>query len=186
MIAGTIGRIRSDAVGSDGISLRMLKNYIVMHYIMPILEHIFNFFLMNGVFPAQWKSALVCPIPKVRNPTTLQHYRPISILPTMSKVLERIVCGQIRAYLEDAGLYDQYQSAYRSNYSTQTCLIRMLDEVRQAANGRMITVSVFFDFSKAFDKVDHSILIRKLKSLNFSDSTVCWISSYLGGADTSR
>ncbi|KMQ86751.1 reverse transcriptase [Lasius niger] len=71
------------------------------------------------------------------------------------------------------------ESAYRSHHSAQTCLVRMLDDVRKAANCRMVTVSVFFDFSKAFDRVNHLRLIEKLKRLNFSDSILRWVHSYL-------
>ncbi|KMQ81915.1 rna-directed dna polymerase from mobile element jockey-like protein, partial [Lasius niger] len=145
----------SNVVGSDGISLRFIKQ--VIHFILPVLEHLFNYSLTNGVFPTMWRSALICPIPKIKNPTMVQHYRPISILPVLSKALERVVSEQIRCYLENSTLYDPCQSAYRSCHSTQTCLIRMLDEVRCAADQRMVTVSVFFDFSKAFDRVDHLI-----------------------------
>ncbi|KAL6420426.1 hypothetical protein ACFW04_014433 [Cataglyphis niger] len=84
-----ISRAKSNAVGGDGISLRLLT----IHCTLPILEHLFNFSLMNGVFPVKWKSALICPIPKVRNPTLVQHYRPTSILSTLSKALERLVCA---------------------------------------------------------------------------------------------
>ncbi|KMQ83934.1 rna-directed dna polymerase from mobile element jockey-like protein [Lasius niger] len=132
------------------ISTRYLK--MIIDSVLPILEHIFNYSLSNGVFPAGWKSALICPVPKVKNPTLAQHYRPISILPVLSKALERVVCEQIRDYLEDSALLDPCQFAYRSNHSTQTCLIKMLDDIRQ-----------------------------KLKALNFSDSVLHWIFSYLTG-----
>ncbi|KMQ89586.1 reverse transcriptase [Lasius niger] len=176
-IGRVISRAKSNAVGVDSISLKLLR--LTVHCTMPILKHLFNFSLMNGVFPTQWQSALIYPIPKIRNPTLVKHYRPISILPTLFEALERVVCDQIRAYLESHHFYDPCQSAYRSDYSTQTCLIRMLDEVRHAADRKMITVSVFFDFSKAFNRVDHFLLIMKLKSLNFSDSAIRWIYSYL-------
>ncbi|KAL6418608.1 hypothetical protein ACFW04_011954 [Cataglyphis niger] len=145
-----ISRTKSNAVGEDSISLRLLK--LTTHIIMSILEHLFNFSLMNGVYSVKWKSAFIYSNPKVRNPTLVQHYRPISILPTLSKTLEQIVCAQIRVYLKNSGLYDPCQSTYPNNHSTQTCLIRMLDEVSHAADRRMVTVSVFFDFSKAFDR----------------------------------
>ncbi|XP_029171149.1 uncharacterized protein LOC114940599 [Nylanderia fulva] len=179
MIRRTILRAKSNAIGSDGISIKMLK--LVIDGILPILEHLFNFSLMSGEFPSQWRSALVCPIPKIKNPTSVKHYRPISILPALSKILERVACEQINRYLEREDLRDQCQFAYRKNYSTQTCLIRMMDDVRQAVDLRMVTISVFFDFSKAFDRVNHRLLIKKLKELNFSDSTLTWIYSYLSG-----
>lgn len=178
-IRRAITRTKSNAVGLDGISL-VLPKYTI-NSTMPIIEHLFNFSLMQGAFPKQWKVALIRPIPKIRNPTLCQHYRPISILPTLSKALERMVCEQIQDYLDDAGLCDPCQSAYRRNHSTQACIIRMLDDVRYAADLRKITVSVFFDFSKAFDRVDHLTLIRKLNNLNFSDSALRWIHSYLTG-----
>lgn len=165
-ISSALSRTKSDAMGVDDIPLRLLK--LVGHSVLPILEHLFNYSLMHGVFPSLWILALVCPISKVRNPTTVQHYRPISILP-LSKALERVAGEQIREYLGDANLLDPNQS-YRQHHSTQTCL-RVLDEVRCAADRRMVTVSIFFDFSKAFDRVDHVLLI-KLRSLNFSDSTL--------------
>lgn len=140
-IGRAISRAKSNFIGMDGVPLRLLK--ITICSLMPILEHLFNFSLLNGVFPKKWKSAIICPIPKVRNFTEVQHYRPISILPALSKALERVVFEQISAYLDSAGIFDPCQSAYRNNHSTQTCLIRMLDEVRHAADCRMVTLSVF-------------------------------------------
>ncbi|KMQ93568.1 reverse transcriptase [Lasius niger] len=125
-IKKVLNSAKSNAVGSDGISLRFIKQAI--HFILPVLEHLFNYSLMNEVFPAMWRSALICPIPKIKNPTMVQHYRPISILPVLSKALERIVSEQIRCYLKNFTLYDPCQSTYRSCHSTQTCLIQMLDE----------------------------------------------------------
>ncbi|KAL6446825.1 hypothetical protein ACFW04_001333 [Cataglyphis niger] len=123
-IARVITRAKSNAVDMD-VLLRLLK--LSLQGMLPILEHLFNFSLTNGTFSAMWKSALICPIPKINNPTSVQHYRPISILPALSKALESI-------------------SAYRSNNSIQTCLIWMLDDVRHATDCRKVTVFVFFDF----------------------------------------
>ncbi|RLU22413.1 hypothetical protein DMN91_004691, partial [Ooceraea biroi] len=117
----------------------------------------------------------------LRNLTELQHYRPIAILPVISKVIERIACKQIWDYLEESSLLDPCQSAYRRANSMQTCLIRVLDEFRESADERMVTLTVFFDLSKAFDRVQHHILISKLRTLNFSHSAISWISSYLEG-----
>lgn len=81
-------------------------------------------------------------------------------------------------FVEHRNLCDPYQSAYRKGMSTQTALIRIMDDIRLAIDKRMVTISVFFDFSKAFDCVSHSLLIDKLKGLHFS---LKWISSYLSG-----
>lgn len=99
----------------------------------------------------------------------------------MAKTLERIVSEQIKQYLDVNELLDPHQSTYRSGHSTQTCLIRTLNEIRGAADDRKITVSVFFDFSKAFDCVRHDILLEKLKHKGFSRNVLLWLKSYLTG-----
>ncbi|XP_020298168.1 uncharacterized protein LOC109862504 [Pseudomyrmex gracilis] len=178
-IQKTVSRIKTNATGCDEISLKMF--YLTMSYIMPVMEHIFDFSLSHGIFPNIWKKAVVCPIPKINTPTASQHYRPIVILPVMSKILEQIVCDQIQAFLEENDLFDPYQLAYRKGHSTQTGIIRVLDDMRLAADKRMITVSVLFDLSKAFDRVHHPTLLRKLEDKKFSTLALRWIASYLEG-----
>src|SRR5436190_4915195 len=177
IISRAFGRIKSGAIGIDDISSRLIK--ASLFYVMPIIEHIFNFSLTNGVVPKIWKSATIIPLPKTKHPTMVQHYRPISVLPVLSKVLERVVSDQLIDFLSERGLSDPCQFAYKRNTSTQTCIIRMLDEVRHAIDLRMVTISIFFDFSKAFDKVHHGHLIEKLKSKGFSCSALRWMVSYL-------
>ncbi|XP_011858771.1 PREDICTED: uncharacterized protein LOC105556295, partial [Vollenhovia emeryi] len=86
-ITKAIAKMKSNAVGADGIPLSLLKCSIT--YLTPIIEHLFNYSLMNGVFPSNWKIAVVCPIPKIKSPVTVKDYRPISILPVLAKALER-------------------------------------------------------------------------------------------------
>lgn len=97
----------------------------------------------------------------------------------MSKFLERLVCDQIQQYMEVSDQLDPCQLAYRRGFSTQTCILRMLDDVREAVDRRMVTVAVLFDLSKAFDRVDHCLLIRKLENLGFSVPVLRWIWFYL-------
>lgn len=151
----TISQIKTGGAGSDGISLKILK--LTLPYILPTLEHIFNFSFQYGTFPLMWKSAIVCPIPKTKNPTEISHYRPIAILPIISKIIEKIAGRQIQDYLCESNLHDPHQFAYRRGGSAQTCLLRVLDGIRRAADEKMITLAVFFDLSKAFDRVQHHI-----------------------------
>ena len=89
--------IKSDATGSDGINRKMIL--LLLNTILPVLSHIFNFSLSSGEFPSAWRKAHVLPIPKVKNPESFSNYRPICILPFLSKVLERIVHSQLYGYL---------------------------------------------------------------------------------------
>ena len=86
---------------------------------------------------------------------------------------------QLLEFLEENKLLDTCQFAYKRNASTQTCIIRMLDDVRRAADQRMVTISIFFDFSKAFDRVQHNILINMLRELGLSQTALHWMASYL-------
>ncbi|XP_011860418.1 PREDICTED: RNA-directed DNA polymerase from mobile element jockey-like, partial [Vollenhovia emeryi] len=176
-IVSALSRARSQARGIDRLPSRLLR--LALPCLLPEMLHIFESSFALNTFPTLWKRALVVPLPKCRAPESPQHFRPISLLCSISKVLEKIAARQITEYLESKDRLDPYQSAYRRGFSTQTALIRMLDDVRYAADRRMVTVSVFFDFSKAFDCVSHRLLINKLASLGLSSSVLSWFRSYL-------
>lgn len=165
VISKAFARIKSNATSSDGISVRVIK--MVLPYLMPIIEHIYNCSVTSEDVPRIWKSALITPIPKTKHPTSVQHYRSIAILSTISKERERLVSDQIIEFLNENNLLDTCQFAYRRNSSTQTCVIRMLDDIRLAADKRKVTVSIFFDFFKAFDRIQHNILLNKLVEIGF-------------------
>lgn len=112
-------RNKSLAVGFDEMPLKLLR--IVFPFILPVVLHIYNCSLMYGVFPTIWKTALIVPLSKNSSPSSPQHYRPISILCSLAKTFERLV-DQIVNYLEKHSLFDEFQSAYRRGFSTQTAL----------------------------------------------------------------
>lgn len=165
--------------GVDGISLAMLKR--TLPCLEPVFLHLFNFSLMHGVFPELWRAAIVHPVPKVVAPAGPADYRPVSLLCAVSKVLEKVVAKQIGDYLGKRGLHDPCQSAYRVGHSTQTALLKVTNDIREAADGRMVTFLVLFDFSRAFDSVGHDRLLEKLKELGFSTGVLAWLRSYLEG-----
>lgn len=163
--------------GIDDIPIDHIKKAtpILGHVIL----HLFSFSFMYEVFPSLWKHAIIRPIAKIKNPLSSADYRPIALLCSLSKILEKIAAAQITKYLEDREIFDPFQSAYRTGHSTQTALLRILDEAKLAANDRKVTIMVFFDFSKAFDRVVHCKLIDILRRLGFSNSALAWILSYL-------
>lgn len=169
--------VRSDAIGSDGISRRMI--IMTIESTIPILHHILNHSLTSGTFPAAWRKAYVVPIPKIPNPSCSSHYRPISILPFLSKVLERIVHRQLSIYLARNNLLSSSQSGFRHGHSTVTALIKVCDDIRCAVDNKLLTVISLLDFSNAFNTVDFELLLTVLESTNMSTNVVNWFRAYL-------
>lgn len=111
-----------NAVGIDCLTPRLVS--LTLPCILSFITHI-QLLSQYSVFPDVWKSALICPLPKVKCPKNLQHYRPISILCMLSKAMERVVAKRITEHLEVFDLFDPYQAAYKKGYSTQTALIKV-------------------------------------------------------------
>lgn len=171
--------ITSTAVGNDNLCSKMF--FPILPHILPVLQYIFNLSLRSNTFPTLWKSAKVIPLPKNSNPTTFTDYRPISILPFLSKVLEHIVHSQLSEFLRLNNLLSPYQSGFRPGHSTVTALVKVTDDIRMAMDSKCLTVLVLLDFSSAFNSVDYDLLIGVLSSLNFSPSALSWFDSYLRG-----
>lgn len=172
-----ISYISSNALGDDGISLKFIK--LIFEEIKYVLCHIYNYSLMNSVYPKQWKHSLILPLKKIPNPSSCNNYRAINILCVLGKVLDKLVYNQICKFVCDQNFLCKYQSGYRPNFSTQTALVRVVDDVRRAMDNRQVTVLLLLDFSRAFDCVNHALLLAILRSFNVSDNAVQWFSSYL-------
>ena len=131
------------------------------------------------MFPEQWKIAQVTPLHKEGVRNDINNYRPISILPTLSKILEKHVANSLLEFLRDNNLIYNLQSAFRTGHSTETALIRLTDEILLNMDKDEVTGLVFIDFRNAFDTIDHKLLLRKLSVYGASVSAVSWIQSYL-------
>lgn len=169
--------INQTSIGYDGISVNYLSN--APSCVLKVITHIFNSSLKQGVFPETWKSALIKPIPKIKAPKSEKDFRPISLLCALSKALEKLVHDQMVAYLTQNKLLDRYQSGFRGGHSTTSALLNVCEDIRGAMDRKMMTILVLFDFSKAFDRVDHDILLSKLESLKVSGVSLSWFHSYL-------
>ncbi|KAL0832519.1 hypothetical protein ABMA28_000732 [Loxostege sticticalis] len=132
-------------------------------------------------FPELWKVAVVKPLPKTSQPTTVHELRPISILPCLSKILERIVCDQLTKYLEEQDILPHYQSGFRKGYGTATALADVVDNLLDAQDRGMVTAMLLLDFSRAFDSINTSLLLSKLTYYGLDISSVKWFHSYLMG-----
>jgi Reverse transcriptase (RNA-dependent DNA polymerase) len=175
-----IRSVKSNAVGLDGIPLKFIKIFLPL--ILSPIVHIFNVSISSKTFPKAWKSSKIVPVAKIKDPSRLKDYRPISILPALSKALEKIMKDQIVSFCNERGLLNRYQSGFRSGHSTTTALLKITDDISMDLDRNFISVLVLLDFSKAFDTVNFKILCQKLKNLfNFSESAINLIKSYLTG-----
>ncbi|CAB3996609.1 Hypothetical predicted protein [Paramuricea clavata] len=165
------------ATGLDGISAKLLRDSA--YIIAPYLTKIFNLSLRCGSFPDIWKKGRVTPIFKSGDPTSSNNYRPITILQTLSKLLERIVHHQVYNYLQEHKLLASQQFGFRSKLSTTIALAHFTEQILDNLDHRKITGAVSIDLRKAFDTVDHTILLEKLKTIGFTSSVLDWFSSYL-------
>lgn len=163
--------------GFDGIPVRYLKP-VVDHLASP-LSYIINNAIDKNIFPEQWKIARICPIPKVNEPTKIEEYRPISVLPVLSKVYERVILKQLCCYIEKNHLYNDNQSGFRRGHSTLSLLLKFRDDIKLAMNRSEVTLAVLIDYSKAFDTIEHETLLKKLHYLNFSANSLRLMHSYL-------
>jgi exonuclease III len=174
-----IQSITSGAVGSDLISRNMLLP--ILDILVPVISNILNTSISTSTFPTSWKDAMVIPLPKKPNPSMFSDYRPISILPFLAKVLEKLIHRQLIAFLNTNNLLNPLQSGFRMGHSTSTALIRIADDIRCGMDKRLLTILTLLDFSNAFNSVDFEVLLSILSSLNISPAVVDWFQSYLLG-----
>lgn len=172
--------IKSNAIGHDNIPPRFIK--LLLPHIVQYITHIYNTILTSSCFPSIWKIAKVIPIPKITNPKTAGDFRPISILSYLSKGLERLIADQVQNHLTCNRLMTIWQSGFRSNRSTLTPLLDVSETLRTSLDKGDMGILILLDFSKAFDTVNHDILLHKLATdFKFSTSARSLFRTYLQG-----
>jgi hypothetical protein len=165
------------AAGNDQISARALEGN-VNAISLPIV-FLINLIIQTSSFPDCLKIARVKPLFKKGKTTDCNNYRPISILSVVSKVIEKILASQIRGFLETFKLFTDNQYGFRKGKNTTDAISRLMEDLYQNFNDSTVTQGLFLDFSKAFDTIDHQILLQKLNYYNFSHSSISTIASYL-------
>ena len=165
------------APGIDDINVRMLK--AVADLISSPLSDIFNASLLQGVFPDSLKSGRITTIYKKGSTADVNNYRPVTILPVLSKVFERLMYNRLYTFLSDNSILCDNQYGFRKGRSTQDALLSFLSGIYNDLDHGKIPIGICYDLSKAFDSMNHKILLYKLQKLGLSKSTLLWLESYL-------
>ena len=172
-----ISTIKTNACGSDKINITLIQ--LCCPHIIPFLTHVINECIKQSYFPQAWKHAFVRPLPKLSQPKEFKDLRSISILPTFSKILEKIVDMQARAFLNMYNILPAKQSGFRKHYSCATAMANVSDDILTAWDEGKLSVLILLDYTKAFDLLNHEILLSILHFVGFSDETVKFFKSFL-------
>ena len=167
----------SKATGLDKIPAKILK--IAAPVIAQSLTNLFNYSIQTEIFPTEWKVAKIIPIHKSGPKNLADNYRPISILSAISKIFEKILHKQLFAYLNNNNLISKHQFGFRPMHSTADALLHSTNEWYRNMDDGMLNIAVFLDLKKAFDTVNHEILIGKLSFLGMQPCALNLIISYL-------
>ena len=173
-----IEKIKPDvAVGNDHIGAKLIKDSQLI--IAPLLTQIINIGYETSIFPNLMKSATIKAIHKKNSTEDIENYRPISILPTLSKVFELDASIQMMECLVRNKSLSKHQHAYQKGHSTVTCLFEVVNFIYSMIDKLRYIAIVSLDLSKAFDSIDHTLLLNKLAELKISEIALKWIKSYL-------
>ena len=135
--------------------------------------------IKTSMFPHQWKTTKVVPIPKVNYPSDTTDYRPISILSALSKIAEILILKQLLSHIEKQLLLKSIVPGYRKGHSTGAPLLKFKDDIKKAIKSGEVTLATLVDFSKAFDTIAHDKVVTKLHKLGFSPEFLRLISTCL-------
>lgn len=165
-----------DIWGIDTVFLKKYKDVLTI----PITR-IINLSLDENIFPSTLKTAIVTPVYKSGDRQEVSNYRPISILPAISKVVEKAVAEQLVAHLNKENLLHPMQFGFRANHSTETACCYFIEVIKSSLDKGGVVGAIFLDLRKAFDTVNHSVLLSKLSTFKLSVDVLNWIQSYLLG-----
>ena len=145
------------------------------------IRHVVNTSLMTSKYASRWKISKLLPLLKSPelNKLTPGSFRPIAILPTLSKLVEKAAHAQLLQYLEKSNMISTAAHAYRSGYSTSTAMLELTEELYRGVDENKVSILMTLDQSSAFDCVQHKLLLDKLEYYDLDKTAIQWISNYL-------
>ena len=163
--------------GYDKVSNTLLKE---MSGVMldPLLV-VFNQSLSSGIFPTIMKLAEIVPLHKGKERDLETNYHPISLLTTLSKLLEKIVCSRVYTFLDCTGQIVSTQYGFRANHSCEQAISHLIGNIIKNVENKQTTIGLFLDLSKAFDTLEHKIVIEKIRRYGIRGACLSWFESYL-------
>ena len=165
------------AAGIDNLSGKFLKDGAAV--LAKPISQVCNLSIKYSHFPTDCKIAKLKPLFKKGSRTAPKNYRLISLLPLISKIIEKVIHAQTQKYLDDYNILYRYQSGFRKSYSTDSCLSYLNNKIATGFESGLYTGMILIDLQKAFDTINHDILISKLKHLGFSKEATLWFKSHL-------
>ena len=165
------------ASGIDNLSGKFLKDGANV-LALPISQ-LCNLSISLSTFPQDCKIAKLKPQYKKGSRTEPKNFRPISLLPLLSKLIEKTIHDQVQNYCNENNIFFAFQSGFRGKHSTDTCLTYLHDKILKGFDEGLLTGMIAIDLQKAFDTIDHEILLSKMPLLGFSNNTINWFRSYL-------
>ncbi len=173
-----ISKLKSKtSFGWDGLSTKLLKS--IKSIMTKPLTLIINQMLNTGIFPDQLKLAKVCPIYKKDDEKLFTNYRPISLLPAISKVFEKVIFKQLYDFFQTNKLFYNSQYGFRTQHSTEYAALEVIDRIVTSMDKNDIPINIYIDLSKAFDTLDHDILLHKLSYYGINGIALDLMKSYL-------
>ena len=177
-VYNTMFSLQNKCPGWDNITAKVVKESHLV--IGEVLKYIINLSLSQGIFPNELKIASVIPLHKGGDETLMNNYRPVSILPVFSKIFERIMYKRLVSFLEKHNILYEFQFGFRSGYGTNLALITLIDKIVNSLERGNVVLGLFLDFSKAFDTVNHSILLGKLHAYGIRGIANQWFEGLVG------